>query len=1042
MRGTNKILLALVLLLGLVPVAAMAAGTSATCDTFAEFKAAMEDPSVETVRVKSFVETVSQKGTAAITVRSNSGTKNLVLEGSANVQAQSKNSGYRYLISVDSGMILNVSGEGSLFADPAYTDGNNALFHLHGGELHFLKTFTGTVGTETKLDGTCGSVIHVTEGNLVAENGTFSAHADCTKATCQLVHGPIYTDVSDQDNTYVVLRGGYYGYTMAKGSTSVVSGNAQNVFVDRIDYYAESIYDSVKGYIISTPAYAAWNPYASDGEPNFVLADLGETGDLSFKVQKSTFGNCFKGRAIQYAAVYQKISDTQWEKINDRKLTATEKQTVSLEASDTPTVRYYKVAVEYEYEFAGRINSFTCEREIRAEWKDLSYIGSGTKEDPVKVSDFSELRRALQDENVEYVEVVSDIDHTLEYHAYQHGNDISPYRCVRDYRMGLESAESVYDYLSSVDITDGFPPVGEILDRFLTCSALHIWGEKHLILSGDVTLKADSHPFNLNDSGFQYGIEVNSDLTISGGGTFSVTLTSPAMGPDAAAIRSRNGSDLIIEDATILARSGNITGYAHAIYVTNDGTLIIHDGEFRGQRNNDVRAYKKGFYTGAVVVADAYAEINGGTFGEYQFGQSGTDSIAGLMIDEEYLKRVTVSGGIFETGLMKADNDYGDQLTAADWETILDYGASYTTDTFTQNGVEITRVEVTPPVLVTHVELTAVQPKESERPNYAVTALGEYYQVAGGSSNYTAYRQWYESADGQSNWRLMQTTDTFQAGYYYKLHADVVTKNKALFPLYDDGTKIMPDVSATVNGYTARAIKAYDQDPSYYITVEYDFGMCNDSVIEEITVVDVVEPVPGERPSYTYHILGTGYQMNTAKNASYDAYWANPPAKWPYIKNGIGWFDLTEGDWVYDHETFILGHEYQVNVYLKTEDGFTFWHDQWLDMLFTATVNGQKAEGNTTTSYGLIEQTIMCSFVCEISDDTVLFRWQGDSCTVTPFYPETGMTVMAAGYQNSKMTGVQYITGSPVTLTGDTVKVFFLDEDQIPVREALCSTKP
>ena len=63
------------------------------------------------------------------------------------------------------------------------------------------------------------------------------------------------------------------------------------------------------------------------------------------------------------------------------------------------------------------------------------------------------------------------------------------------------------------------------------------------------------------------------------------------------------------------------------------------------------------------------------------------------------------------------------------------------------------------------------------------------------------------------------------------------------FTLYDNGVSIVPNVSATVNGYYANVIKAYDQDPSRVIVVEYDFGMCNDSVIENITVVDVTEPV-------------------------------------------------------------------------------------------------------------------------------------------------------------------------------------------------------
>ncbi len=143
------------------------------------------------------------------------------------------------------------------------------------------------------------------------------------------------------------------------------------------------------------------------------------------------------------------------------------------------------------------------------------------------------------------------------------------------------------------------------------------------------------------------------------------------------------------------------------------------------------------------------------------------------------------------------------------------------------------------------------------------------------------------------------------------------------------------------------------------------FAATASTEIDRIVVVDVEEPAPGEYPTYSANVLGAGYYINTEKNAYYDVYWTNPPQKWYYIKNGVGWFDLTKGDWMYEHEKFIPGHEYQINVYLETKDGYTFAHDKWLEMLFTATVNGQSAKGNTSTSDGYWYQTIKSSFVCQ-----------------------------------------------------------------------------
>ena len=75
------------------------------------------------------------------------------------------------------------------------------------------------------------------------------------------------------------------------------------------------------------------------------------------------------------------------------------------------------------------------------------------------------------------------------------------------------------------------------------------------------------------------------------------------------------------------------------------------------------------------------------------------------------------------------------------------------------------------------------------------------------------------------------------------------------------------------------------------------------STVENIIIENITEPIAGETPTYTASIRGSGYKINTAKNSYYDAYWVNE--KWYYIKNGIGWYDLTESHWVYENEKFI-----------------------------------------------------------------------------------------------------------------------------------------
>lgn len=268
------------------------------------------------------------------------------------------------------------------------------------------------------------------------------------------------------------------------------------------------------------------------------------------------------------------------------------------------------------------------------------------------------------------------------------------------------------------------------------------------------------------------------------------------------------------------------------------------------------------------------------------------------------------------------------------------------------------------PGLVKEVALTVTAPKEGQKPSYTVGCCDTTYSAVGGASNYTDYRQWYMSSDGY-DWWIINENHTFMSGYYYKFYADIKTANGYEFPL---DSNLDPAIKATVNGNAAKANVAYDQDQSTYITIEYDFGECNDSVIEEVKIAGVTEPVAGEYPTYSAAVVGSGYHIDTTKNTYYDAYWVNE--KWYYIKNGIGWYDKTDSKWVYENEKFVPGHEYEVNVYLRVDDGYEFYHDRWYDMLISATVNGNEAGFANWGSDCARNQEITYTFNCKQQEIT------------------------------------------------------------------------
>ena len=228
---------------------------------------------------------------------------------------------------------------------------------------------------------------------------------------------------------------------------------------------------------------------------------------------------------------------------------------------------------------------------------------------------------------------------------------------------------------------------------------------------------------------------------------------------------------------------------------------------------------------------------------------------------------------------------------------------------------------------------------------------------------YTGYGatsiSWLESADGEYFYTM---SGNFKANYYYRVVLEVRTSANN-YSFISEGDE--PVVTATVNGKLAVVTASGTQDPSKYITVTCDMGMVDDTTIESIVIENVQIPVAGAYPSYYATVAGSGYYVDTDKNEYLDVYWKNPPEKWGYILGGVAFYDETAGDWVYENQTFIPGHEYRVDVHVRTKDGYTFAHSKDQEIEFTASINGQTAYGMTSTSDNLYKQNISTTFVCQ-----------------------------------------------------------------------------
>ena len=231
-----------------------------------------------------------------------------------------------------------------------------------------------------------------------------------------------------------------------------------------------------------------------------------------------------------------------------------------------------------------------------------------------------------------------------------------------------------------------------------------------------------------------------------------------------------------------------------------------------------------------------------------------------------------------------------------------------------------------------------------EKFSYSVTDSSDAYGALGSGNTITNYRAWYVSNDG-SNYTRMSQGDKFVAGKYYKFSTWVRTADGYEFPLYDNGVSIVPKVSATVNGYYANVKKAYDQDPARVIVVEYNFGMCNDDVVENITITNIDAPVAGQTPDYTANCFGTGYSMAGTNSGNWKV-------------NGIVWLrdgNIYTGSIMDNTEKFQPGHEYTVMIDLVADYGYTFLFNHGNSIYAAAAINGNTAQINidrcSTTEY-------------------------------------------------------------------------------------------
>ena len=663
--------------------------------------------------------------------------------------------------------------------------------------------------------------------------------------------------------------------------------------------------------------------------------------------------------------------------------------------------------------------------------------GTGTKDDPVICSTYSDFKAAMEDPNIRFVE--------------------------------LKNCNEILPKISGNELI----------------AAISVAGIKHLSLTGNnvFTVSADSDGCKSYDSLLH--LAVGSSMSIDGGGslTFKANLNNGRN-----AVIYNQGGSIVIYSGT-LKGSYNTAVYGMAIW-QEQGTLEIIDGNFVGDsaiQNNNPKysVYLEGGNTrirggsftsvsflntqaplyGLCIETGAILDISGGEFDGILLPSNTTpmsnyvQSYRTVLVNESPIdatsincqalvgngKSVRVVALINEikinaetpmAGMNISDlpitlgGGYSFALYYPQWHKNGEYvssngtfeqGANYSVVMLLERN-KTYNYEFAPDVTATvNGETVAVNKASGLNKSQFVEITYNFgvccdridtvnlnvsppveHQTHGmvtrpsGVTSYTVNdTYWYMSDTGNDGtWVSMPDNHQFTAGKYYKVSVDVKASDGYLFNI---NQALDPDITGNINGYFADVSRVYEQAADEYVCLTYNFGVCNDSVIEKIAIDNITAPVAGEPPSYSLSIQGSAYKSEG--NSGF------------HMKNGVQWTDLTNGNGViYDDTEFIPGHTYQVTIYLHAEENYTFATTGGENYpATTATVNGNAAtvvNNGNSSKY----QTVTYEFVCpkknissfEIGDLSIPQADETPDTSATTPYPEYYEVESVTWYNTNK----------------------------------------
>lgn len=225
------------------------------------------------------------------------------------------------------------------------------------------------------------------------------------------------------------------------------------------------------------------------------------------------------------------------------------------------------------------------------------------------------------------------------------------------------------------------------------------------------------------------------------------------------------------------------------------------------------------------------------------------------------------------------------------------------------------------------------------------------------SQNYHNGVCWYD----ETSETYLSQGDTFVQGHDYEVRIAIQAQNDYFFATNSNNT---PQVKVFINDKRAGIGNFAGANPEERIILYYTFTNENE-VVSAIELTNITEPVVGEYPNYT---------VLTAN----DSYWIN----------GVFWVDVTDGKDVTmkETDTFLEGHTYQIEVWLRTAAGYVFKTDTDGCLDVEVLINGNNAD--YIPAFSEISAEVFYDFDAVVKDTTT----DTTSDTTTDSEPDTDDT--------------------------------------------------